>query len=371
MWLIHRAILSRLLLHFVLLMGGLYLFATTIDVVLNLDAFSGIARRIEGPDAPWWTLLWRTTLLTLDYEWPQFFQFFAFLYGLVAIAAVGFTCLQMARAREFVAIAAAGIDLRRLAWPVAVLVLALAGLQILNQEFVLPQVSGLLLRGHGQAGQVATDAFRVPFTKDSQGTLLQAASFSPDTRVLGHPTFLHRDEVGRTTRRVWATSGRWDDELGGWSLHEGMSASTDATADGVGLRRTETFEPSTLTPEQLLVRRHGDFASMMSTPGLIMLASNAAAQDVAPLRRSLASRITMPLINMLCVLIAVPFFIDRIPTGLLGRSVMCCCLMLPLYMVSVGAQVIAVPGLGPVSGVLAPLVVLVPLALWRLGGLRT
>jgi hypothetical protein len=70
-------------------------------------------------------------------------------------------------------------------------------------------------------------------------------------------------------------------------------------------------------------------------------------------------------------LIAVPFFIDRIPTGLLGRAVVCCCLMLPLYMVSVGAQVIAVPGLGPVSGVLAPLVVLVPLTLWRMGRLRT
>ena len=371
MWLIHRAMLKRLCLNFVLLMAALYLFATTIDVVLNLDAFNGVARRIEGQDAGWWVLLWRTTLLTLDYQWPQFFQFFAFLYGLVAIAAVGFTCGQMARAREFVAIAAAGVDLRRLCWPVTVLMVSLACLQVVNQEFVLPRVSGLLLRSHGQAGKEAIDAFRVPFTKDAGGTLLQAASFSPESQVLAHPTFLHRDEVGRTMRRVWATSARWSNAKGGWLLEEGMSASTDATADGVGLRRTEAFEPSTLTPEQLLVRRRGELAGMMSTSALVSLEGNASAQDVIPLRRSLASRMIMPLINILCVLIAVPFFVDRIPMGLLGRAVVSCCVMLPLYMMSVGVQVVAVPGLGPVSGVLVPLVVLVPLALWRVGRLRT
>lgn len=371
MWLIHRTLLIRLLVNFMLLFACLYLFATTIDVVLNLDAFATIAEAMEGSDAPWWRRLWRTLMVTLDYQWPQIFQYYAFLHGLVAIAALGFTCTSMARSREFVAIAAAGVSLRRLAGPVVLMAVVLGGVQIVNQEFILPKVSGLLLRKHAQAGKAAIDAFRVPFTADSDGTLLQAAAFKPDSERLEHPTFLHRDAAGRTTRRVWAQEASWDSSRGGWQLDQGLSASTDAADAGVGLRTTETFEPSTLSPRRLLIRRRGEYAGMMGAGTLLELNHGTAPDDAAPLRRALMARLVMPLVNVLCLLIAMPFFVDRLPGGLLLKSVLCCGIVLPLYMVAAGVQVVSIPGIGPLAGVVLPLVLLIPLAVWRLGRLQT
>jgi len=371
MLLIHRVMLGRLLFNFMVLFGCLYLFATTIDLVLNLDEFSTIAREQVGEDAAWYTRLWHTVVVAADYEFPQLFHFYAFLHGLVAIAAVGFTCVQMARAREFVAIAAAGVSLRRLVWPVVGLVAILASAQVVNQEFILPRVGGLLLRNHGQAGQHAISAFRVPFTNDGHGVLLQAAAFEPDAESLLQPTFLHRDGQGRAIRRVWADSAIWDAQVGGWHLSNGVSASTDAQKEGVGVRQPETFEPSTLGPQRLIIRRRGEFAGMMSTPTLVGLVAEATRDDAAPLRRSLTARVAMPIVNLLCVLIAIPFFIDRLPGELLMRAVLCCAIVLPLYMFGAGAQVVALPGFGPIAGVLLPLVLLVPLAVWRIGTLRT
>jgi lipopolysaccharide export system permease protein len=200
---------------------------------------------------------------------------------------------------------------------------------------------------------------------------VQAAAFDPEAQTLQQPTFLHRDDVGRAIRRVWADSARWDANAGGWQLTNGVSASTDATKEGVGLRQPESFEPSTLGPQRLIIRRRGEFAGMMSTPTLLGLAAEATRDDAAPLRRSLTARVAMPLVNVLCVLIAVPFFIDRLPGSLLTRAVLCCGIVLPLYMFAAGVQMVALPGLGPIAGVLLPLVVLAPLALWRIGSLRT
>lgn len=371
MWVVHRAIFTRLLVNFALLFGCLYLFATTIDLVLNLDEFTTIARRDVGEDGGWLRRLWRTIVVATDYEFPQVFQFYAFLHGLVAIAAVGFTCVQMARSREFVAIAAAGVSLRRLVWPVVGLVGVLGGLQVVNQELLLPRYSGLLLRAHGQAGQQATSSFRVPFTDDGKGVLLQAAAFDPGTVTLERPAFLHRDEVGRAVQRVWASEGRWDAGRGGWVLTEGLRASTDAGGDSLGARTPVDFEPSTLDPRRLIIRRRSDFAGMMSSATLIGLIADATQDDAAGLRRGLASRIALPLVNLLCVLIAVPFFIDRLPGAMLARTVLCCGVVLPLYMFAVGVQMVSLPGMGPVAGVLLPLILLVPLGVWRIGMLRT
>ncbi|MCH2135470.1 MAG: LptF/LptG family permease [Phycisphaerales bacterium] len=371
MWLIHRVLFIRLLVNFALLFSCLYLFATTIDLVLNLDEFTTIARRQLGEDSSWLARLWRTIVVAADYELPQVFQFYGFLHGLVAIAAVGFTCVQMARSREFVAIAAAGVSLRRLLWPVVALAGVLGGVQVLNQEVFMPKVSGLLLRAHGQAGDRAIAAFRVPFTDDGTGTLLQAAAFDPGSDTLQQPAFLHRDEAGRTLKRVWASQAQWDEIREGWVLTDGLSVSTDPAADALGIRDEATFEPSTLGPRRLIIQRRSDYAGMMSTPTLLGLVADATTEDDSSLRRALGSRIALPLVNLLCVLIAAPFFIDRLPGEMLLRTMLCCGLVLPLYMLGVGLQMVPLPPLGPLAGVLAPLVLLTPIACWRVGSLPT
>ncbi|MCH2137859.1 MAG: LptF/LptG family permease [Phycisphaerales bacterium] len=369
--LLFTTLLKRLLFNFVMLLACLYLFATTIDIVLNLDVFSTAAKAIEGPDASWSAVTARTAAVMFDYQWPQFFQFYAFLHGLVAVAAVGFTCSQMARSREFVAIVAAGVSLRRMVWPIVWLSLGLSAVQYVNQEAVLPRLSNQLLRKHAQAGQRAIDAFPVPFTVDAHGTLLQAAAYVPQTNTLEQPTFLHRDELGRTVKRVWAQHATWDNAQAGWVLDDGRSVSTQSDEVDAGVRTAIGFEPSSLSPQRLLVRRRGEVAGMMNTGDLLGLLNIATHEETQPIRRAITARFVSPLINLLVLLIAVPFFVDRVPGGMLGRALLCCGIVVPLYMVAAGVQVVPVAGLGAIAGVLVPLVILIPAALWRIGRLRT
>ena len=139
----------------------------------------------------------------------------------------------------------------------------------------------------------------------------------------------------------------------------------------VGLRTHATFEASTLSPRRLLVRRRGEYAGMLGSGTLVGLQSGASADEAAPLRRALTARVVMPAVNLLVLLIAVPFFVHRLPGGLMAKTLACCGLVLPLYMVAAGVQVVAVPGVGAMAGVVLPLLVLVPLALWRMGRLQT
>ena len=110
---------------------------------------------------------------------------------------------------------------------------------------------------------------------------------------------------------------------------------------------------------------------MMNTGDLLGLLNIATHEETQPIRRAITARFVSPLINLLVLLIAVPFFVDRVPGGMLGRALLCCGIVVPLYMVAAGVQVVSVAGLGAIAGVLVPLVILIPAALWRIGRLRT
>jgi len=187
---IDRSIVSRLLINFLLLFGLLYLFAATIDVILNLDEFMKLASRAHGEDAGWLRRVLSAVGFAIGYHFPQLFQFYTWLYGIVLVGAACFTLASMSRHRELVAILASGMSLQRVAAPFIGVAVLLGLVQLLNQEMILPRFAPLLLRAHGQADQGSVDAFPVRFTPDADGMLLQAASFDPEVGRLLRPSFL-------------------------------------------------------------------------------------------------------------------------------------------------------------------------------------
>jgi hypothetical protein len=72
------------------------------------------------------------------------------------------------------------------------------------------------------------------------------------------------------------------------------------------------------------------------------------------------------------VLVAsLPYFLLREPANLLLQSVRCAAFAVPMSLGAMVAMSVPLSGLGPTAGVLIPIAILIPLAVWRLSGVRT
>ena len=374
MQILDRYIVVRVLVNFIILFLLLYLFAATIDVILNLERFDEVARARLSEDAGLLRRIVTSLLLAFNFHGPQFFQFYAYLHGLVAIGAVGFTLSQMSRHRELVAMLAAGRSLFRASAPIIGVVFVLGLLQVVNQEFVLPRLAPLLLRGHDQIGMEGTSAFPVPFTTDSQQRLLQSPAFDPTLETLATPSIIVRDERGRTVERIRAASASWDETQGAWMLEKGTVVRIrHGASDSTTASRPEPVDryETDLSPDLLTVRRFGQYTGMLSSWQIGSLLESPDVEEADTLRRSRYARWATILVNILVMLIALPFFMHREPTNLLARSLLCAVVVVPLYLVVATFMLVPLPGISPALGAFLPVIVLLPVSLARFGWIRS
>ena len=374
MQILDRYIVVRVLVNFIILFLLLYLFAATIDVILNLERFDEVARARLPEDAGMLRRIGTSLLLAFNFHGPQFFQFYAYLHGLVAIGAVGFTLSQMSRHRELVAMLAAGRSLFRASAPIIGVVFVLGLLQVVNQELVLPRLAPLLLRGHDQIGMEGTSAFPVPFTTDSQGRLLQSPAFDPTQETLETPSIIVRDERGRTVERIRATTASWDETQGAWMLEQGTVVRIQhGETDSTTASRPEPVDryETDLSPDLLTVRRFGQYTGMLSSWQIGSLLESPDVQEADTLRRSRYARWGSILVNILVMLIALPFFMHREPANLLARSLLCAVVVVPLYLVVATFMLVPLPGISPALGAFLPVIVLLPVSLARFGWIRS
>jgi len=326
---------------------------------------------------------------------------------MTAIGAMGFTLAQMVRHRELVVVMASGVSLYRVAMPFIIGVFVLSVLQLINQEIMLPRMAPLLLRDHGQIGQAGLDTFKVAFTPDGAGNLLQAPKFDPDTHTLTSPTFLVRDAQGRTMRRVAAQKALWSRRDGAWLLTGGVevtlgdsgpAASTSASADAGATRAAPSTPPppapappataplgatapttmgtevirtravdrfvTDLTPQALLVRRYNEFASMLSLQQIGRMLETPHVADRASLLRYRYSRFSSVLVNLLVLWLTLPCFLLREPANLLRQSVMAASLAIPASVGSAIGMMIDMPGIPPAASVFLPVIVLMFMCLF-------
>jgi len=364
----------RMVTNFVLLFMFLYLFAATIDIILNLDRFDDIARSQLGEDAGIIPRIATSLALAFNFHGPQIFQFYAYLHGLVAIGALGFTVSQMSRNRELVAMLASGISLHRASLPLLLVVCGLGLVQLVNQEYILPRMAPLLLRGHEQIGQEGTASFPVAFTLDSNGALLQSPSFNPVNEILDQPSIIIRDDLGRTVQRMRATNATWDETTNSWVFTEGrvVHIQHDQESQSVASRPTEISSFVTdLSPDLLTVRRFSQYTSMLSSAQINEILESTSMHEAGVLIRSSYSRWSVFFVNILIVLIALPFFMQREPSRLLSNTIMCTALVVPLYLLVAMFMLVPLPGISPILGAFLPVIVLLPVAMARFGWIRT
>jgi len=370
MRLLDRTIVLRFLTNFVTLFCLLYIFAVSIDVVLQFDSFVGAARSAveEGRFSSVFT---GTIAAVFDFHGPRVFQFFAFMIGLVCVGAAGFTLGQMQRSRELVAMLAAGIPLQRVAFVILGAALVLNGLQVINQELLIPRLSRVLLREHKQILSPSRSSFEVPLTRDVNDNLLSASLLDPDAGTASDILIMQRDSEGTAVRRVFAPSADWDEASGAWLLDGGTAIERNNLDSGVVERSitVDSYETD-LSPRALSVRRYRDHAQMLSTAQIQDLRSEGS-DSARALGTLVWARIGAIGVNLLTLLLVIPSFLRRRPMPLLSQSVQCAAIGVPVLLVAALVMMLPVPGVSPGIMALLPTAVLIPLAFWRVASLKT
>ncbi|MHC4219427.1 MAG: LptF/LptG family permease [Planctomycetota bacterium] len=374
MWLVDLYIIRRFLANFVILLMLLFVFAVSIALLLQLDEFVEATQGIVGAEDGVVTLVTALIGIVVDFHGPRLFQFYAYMLGLLSVGAMGFTLSQMHRHRELVALLASGVRLHRIGLPILGAALGLNLLQLLNQELVLPRMAPLVVRSHGDIGREGAGAFEVRFTADGKGNLLQAPSFDPKTDTLRLPTFLERDELGRTARRITADEATWDEEARVWGLRNGRVMSPQAS--GVGTTAVLVGEPldrypTDLGPDVLKMRRYREYATMLSLRQIRQMLGSPGVVNEDALVRYAVARFATVLINMLVLMMAMPFFLLREPANLLRNSVLCAGSTIPAMLGALMGFAVAFPGIPPAVSVFLPVLVLLPMAMFMISLIKT
>ncbi|MCK4872464.1 MAG: LptF/LptG family permease [Phycisphaerales bacterium] len=381
MTILDRYIARQYLLNCAILLIVLCAMTVMVDLFLNLDRFTGklieLQAAIQGVpekrvDVGPVGMTVGVTVLAADFYGPQVLRMVTYLLGTVLLAAMGFTFTQMARKRELTAVLASGVSLPRLALPVIIPAALLCGIQLVNQEVVIPRYKHLIARTHGHIGEQNLEAFRIPFTPDSRGRLLVAQRFDDHINTISDLTVIERDDQHVMSSIISADKAVWDGQA--WVLENGRvtrfpGQEEDGAAPARETRITR-FETD-LDPSILLIRKHQSLRSMLSWREISRVLDRSGTVDPAirsELERIRWGRPAMSVNNLLQLLILLPFFLVREPKNMAMQAVK----SVPVGMI---AGLIALTGvmvdLTPIPahlGVWVSSLILVPIALgsWML-----
>lgn len=382
---LHRYIARLYLINVGTLLVLLAGFVVTIDVIINLRRFSTAADRTmeagaAAPDGVMGSLhhAMLTALLVIDLWWPRLLQLFGYLLGVVLIAAMGFTCAQLVRHREFVAMLAGGLSLQRVARPFIVVALLFTALQAANMELLVPRVAHLLARQPNDSGRREAGAFRVKLTPDSDGRLWSAEKFDPrgggGAGALEQVWIAERDSAGRVTRTISAERAAWDGSA--WVFTKGRAeaepppgAAPNARPVSAPIERLDT----SLDPTRLKVRYLQGFGQNLSWAQITdMLAEPGIdPRERERLERLRWGRVGALVSNLVTLIAALPFFLLREPKPLIGASLRAAPVALAGLAASAMASAVAIPGLPVALGVFVPALVILPLAVALYSGIKT
>jgi len=378
--LLDRYIARQYLVNVIALIVILFSFVVTIDAALQFDRLMRVADAFlrassSDPEPSGVRRFLVTVFLIADLWWPRLLQLFNYTLGLVMVGGMGFTFSQLVRGRELVAVLASGQPLRRVARPVLMVSLGLTGLQILNQELVIPRIAPLLTRDHGEAGKRALTAARVNLSPDSQNRLWCAASFDPEARTLRDVTIWERDRSGLAERVITAPAAAW--RAGGWDLTGGLAEGRRAP-EQMEAGKLPPPEPvlrveTDLDPAALTMRRYESFRQSLSWTQLAHLLSrdDLSPQRREPLQRIAWGRVSIMASNLLGLAIAMPFFLRREPCSMVLQSLKAAPVAITALMGGVLGASAMIPGVPVPLGVFLPVLVLAPIAVASATSIKT
>lgn len=339
-------------------MIGLYVL---IDLFFNLDEFTrdeehrlaGAAQRI------------------LDYYGHQVLLYFAQLSGVITVVAACGTLARMHRLNELTAVLASGTSLHRLALPVVFAGLFMNGLWVIDQEILIPRFAHQLARPHDDLeGRTVAHVWYLP---DRNKALFSARSFVPRTGEVYGLMVVHRDENGDLAYITRADAARWDDETKSWALTVGIEEHPAQVVSGTGgdFRRPVKSYASDLRPADIAIQQAAQWTNLLSL------------RKIAEVQRRFAddrqftvvkhARLTAPLVNMVLLLLGLPFFLTRERVSMVVSGGWCILLCGLCFAFSFFAQNIDFSTMlqNPALPIWLPVLIFGPIAVFMIDGLKT
>lgn len=364
-----RYIIKAFLVNYLLALGvmvGLYIL---FDLIVNFDNFTSNARGA-----------FPIIRDIADYYSFQSLLVFQYVSGIIPTMAAGFTMIRMTRHNELSAILASGISLYRVATPIIICAIAISLLTVVNQEFVVshPPITEKLLRKHSEVSVQTARNKPVYFVRDFDNSLLQATEYNADTRTLLNVRIIQRDEkTGSPVGRITADMAVWKPNPDGrsfWEMTNVKFINDRASADPAK-RFPEIHAVSNyyteITPEQLDLIFQKRATEFLSSADLRRLINTSPEVNQPALMKNMHSRITKPIMNIIMLLIGIPFLLTREPNRLIVNMMYCSAVTGLVFIGNFVIMQVTGTMIDPLLGAWLPIVLFAPLAVVMLDTVQT
>jgi lipopolysaccharide export system permease protein len=332
MRILDRYIVRNFLLNYLLALVVLLGMYILLDLIVNLDRF------IKGANVAGQKGVLPLLGDILDFYMYQTLAIFQQVASIIPLFAAAFTMVRMSRHNELTAMLASGVSLFRVAAPIVLLSIAFSLLSVVDQEFIMPRVQEKLMRRHDEINRLTAAPQKYTIMVDHKTNLVQFVRYDKVAKVMYNVWIMYRDEASHVIRRVRADTATWTPiadpspgSSGGEWVLAGNVRYTDDIIPGAPAGQTSTGMvedkklkyTSGLRPahvELFLSKKAVDFLSLGQVQELIGSASNNTKPN---LQKMMHTRVTQPIMNVIMLLLGIPFLLTREP-GRLVKNIFIC-----------------------------------------------
>jgi len=377
MRILDRYIIKSFLVNYLLALGVMVGMYVLLDLIVNVQDFARGVTAAGDPGSSAWDIA-RDMADYYAFQVPVIFQQVS---GAIPTLAAGFTMMRMTRHHELTAMLASGVSLYRVAAPIILISTALAAVQVANQELVIsqPYVIDKLMRKHNEVRTAANRNEPLMFIKDDKdGSLLSAVDYDPVTRTMKNVSVIYRDDAGRAVRHKVAESAQWMIPPGGtseaWVMKNVVEQDDNRTqklTERVAIHTDVEISTSRLTPEQLDLVLSKKAVDYLSSEKVWELASASPEVNRPILYKIMHLRFTQPLMNIVMLLIGVPFLLTREPNKLVVNMGVCTAVSTVVFVATFVIFQMGGTQLDPLLAAWLPVLIFGPFAVVMLDVIKT
>jgi lipopolysaccharide export system permease protein len=279
------------------------------------------------------------------------------------------------------AMLASGVSLYRVATPIVLVSMGISALHVVNQEFVISQpfVIEKLLRRHSEVSVAGARAESLMFIRDDKdNSLLSARSYDPVKKSMKEVFVVQRSASGKPIGHIVAETAQWDvspiDGRECWVMRNVLEAEdggnknvSSHVAQVVPLKYYRTV----LTPEQLDLILSKKAVDFLSSNRVHELAKASPDINKPSLYKIMHLRFTQPLMNIVMLLIGIPFLLTREPNRLVVNMFFCTAVSGFVFISTFVIFQMAGTQLNPLLAAWLPVLIFVPFALVMTDLIRT
>ncbi len=316
-----RYILRSLFVNYLIAIAVMISLYVVLDLFFNMDEFTEDAQSTH-----------QVLLDISSFYGNRIFLYFKELSGVITLFACLVALARMRQMNELTAVLSSGISLYRVAAPVIAFAIFTTGLWYADTELIIPSVAHKLARRHDDAR--GTRTYGVWFLPDRDGNLLSAQQYLPAENRLDRLLVLKRGPDGEIESVIQAEQANWEPDSnepnkGRWRLERGIEHrqrhdTREGLAPAGDIENTLLgYYESDLDPRTIEVRQSANWIRFLSSARLNELAGELKGKMLEQVRETKHARFTTPLVNLLMLVLGLPFILDRLPGSILSSAGKC------------------------------------------------